>query len=69
VHGSSLAKNAIIDEMENDYVLSEQTRVNFCDNYHLFTSFFGYHFDVIMSCLFKLRRLNSLRRLRHVFLT
>ena len=27
MHGSSLAKNAIIDEMENDYVLSEQTRL------------------------------------------
>ena len=51
MHGSSLAKNAIIDEMENDYVLSEQTRVNFGNNYHLFTSFFGYHFDVIILLL------------------
>ena len=27
MHGSSLAENAIIDEVENDYVLSEQTRL------------------------------------------
>ena len=56
----SLMKWRMITFCQNKHVL------NYGNNYHL-TSFFGYHFDVIMSCLFKLRRLNSLRRLRHVF--